>query len=335
MSASGKGFLCAALLLFLVSHAEAGAVNEHVVSVTSTSATLRWTAPGDDGDQGKAWRYDLRFSSDPISGTDSLAWWNATSTNRCSGLPDPGEPGSVDSFVVTGLLPERTYYFVLRTADEMPNWSYFSNVAVVTTPAKNDSVPYSDEIPPGPVAGLSAWTVDEGINLSWMPSPDADVVGYYVYRSIDAQDFNAITSTPLSQVSYLDTNVLAGVTYYYSVTAVDDADNESPISQSVSATAPSGAPSVTRLLAPFPDPCVSQTVLRYEIKEAHADVTLRIFDAHGRLVRDLLQERLEQGQYSVVWNLREDNGRRVSPGVYVCAFATQTTNSTKKLVVLR
>ncbi len=341
MSAPRKGLLPFALLLLFLAQAgavaQAGAEAETrpVVSVTSASATLRWTAPGDDGDEGVAWRYDLRFSEEPISGIDSLGWWTASSTVVCSGLPDPGEPGSIDSFVVTGLQPETTYYFVIRTADEIPNWSFFSNVAEVTTLAGQDSMPRNDETPPSPVVGLAANSTEEGINLTWSPSPDADVIGYNVYRSISGYEFEGITDSPLDETSYLDTQILPGVTYYYRVTAVDDSDNESPISQSVSATAPSGAPVATRLLAPFPDPCVNQAVLRYEITEEEANCHLRVFDIHGRLVRSLYEGVRPRGQYSVVWNLRQEDGRRVSPGIYFCVFSTQHTDHSRKLVVLR
>jgi hypothetical protein len=335
MSALKKGFFPLALLFLLVVQAEAGAEIGPVASSTATSATLRWTAPGDDGTEGIAWRYDLRFSEQPVSGADSLQWWTDSNTIVCAGLPDPGEPGSVDSFEVTGLRPESTYYFILRTADEIPNWSYFSNVAVVTTPARQDSMPRNDETPPSPVVGLSATPTAEGINLTWIPSPDADVVGYNVYRSITGDDFEGITDTPLGEASYLDTQILAGLTYYYRVTAIDDSDNESPISQAASATAPSGAPVATRLLAPFPDPCVNQAVLRYEITEAETDCFLRIFDINGRLVRSLHEGSKEQGQYSVVWNLRQDNGRKVSPGIYFCVFSTPRADYSRKLVVLR
>ncbi|KPJ59728.1 MAG: hypothetical protein AMJ46_10285 [Latescibacteria bacterium DG_63] len=335
MSALRKGFLPLVLLLLLTAQAKADGETRAIASVTATSATLRWTAPGDDGNEGRAWRYDLRFSTEPISGTDSLGWWTASSTTACTGLPDPGEPGSIDSFSVTGLTPESTYYFVLRTADEIPNWSYFSNVAVITTPARQDSMPRNDETPPSPVAGLSAAPAEEGISLTWIPSPDADVVGYHVYRSITGNDFEAITDSPLGEAYYLDTQVLAGVTYYYRVTAIDDSDNESPISEAVSATAPSVAPVATRLLAPFPDPCVNQVVLRYEINEQETYGFLKVFDINGRLVRRLREGRMEQGQYSVVWNMRQDNGRMVSPGVYFCVFSTQRAHSSKKLVVIR
>jgi hypothetical protein len=109
-----------------------------------STATLLWTAPGDDGSTGVAAQYDLRYSPNAIAGTDTLAWWNAAT--RVTNLPAPRPAGSVDSVQVRGLTPSRTYFFILRTADEVPNWSNFSNVAI--------RLPYSDVIAPIVISDL-------------------------------------------------------------------------------------------------------------------------------------------------------------------------------------
>ena len=109
------------------------------------STTVLWTAPGDDGMSGRASSYALRYRTTAIVGTDTTSWWNAATS--ISGLPSPGVAGSTDSMVVNGLDPTKTYYFILRTADEVPNWSGFSNVAI-----KAASV---DVIPPAAITNLA------------------------------------------------------------------------------------------------------------------------------------------------------------------------------------
>ena len=97
-------------------------------SQTLNSTTLVWTAPGDDGTVGRATRYDLRYRTSAIAGTDTTTWWNAaTVVNMTSKVPSAS--GTLDSMVVTGLTAGIRYYFILRTADEVPNWSGYSNVA--------------------------------------------------------------------------------------------------------------------------------------------------------------------------------------------------------------
>ncbi len=98
--------------------------------IDDTSATLVWTAPGDDGISGTASIYDLRYSLTPV-GSDTVGWWNSAQT--VSGEPAPSEAGMLDSCVIQNLLSDTTYYFVIRAADEVPNWAGFSNVAIGKT----------------------------------------------------------------------------------------------------------------------------------------------------------------------------------------------------------
>ena len=94
------------------------------------TVVLRWTAPGDDGLFGRATRYDLRYSVNNISGTDTLGWWNAaTRVNLWNKIP--AQPGMPDSIRVLGFAPGYRYYAMLRTCDEIPNWSPYSNLAVI------------------------------------------------------------------------------------------------------------------------------------------------------------------------------------------------------------
>jgi len=94
---------------------------------------LTWTAPADDGGtEGTASEYDIRYSLSPIT---DYNWDNAT---PCTGEPSPKPAGTTKSFTVTGLFPSTTYYFALKTADEVPNSSGISNSASGTTVRKQN-----------------------------------------------------------------------------------------------------------------------------------------------------------------------------------------------------
>jgi hypothetical protein len=99
------------------------------------SATLHWTAPGDDGLIGRATAYDLRFMSVP------LTEGNFYLGTPVPGVPAPKLPGSAESFTVTGLLQGRVYYFALRTVDEAQNWSLVSNMCGYAVPVTSADGP--------------------------------------------------------------------------------------------------------------------------------------------------------------------------------------------------
>ena len=98
-----------------------------VISRAATNLTLSWTAPGDDGMIAEADHYDIRYATTAITDAN---WASAT---QVSGEPEPTVGGAPQTFTVTGLTPNTTYYFAIMTADEVPNWSELSNIAGGTT----------------------------------------------------------------------------------------------------------------------------------------------------------------------------------------------------------
>ena len=99
-------------------------------ALVEQTVVLRWTASGDDGLSGRAAHYDLRYSRYGIAGTDTLGWWNAaTRVNLWNKIP--ALPGMPDAVRVFGFTPGFRYFAMLRTCDEIPNWSPYSNLAII------------------------------------------------------------------------------------------------------------------------------------------------------------------------------------------------------------
>jgi hypothetical protein len=93
------------------------------VATDDTSFMLAWTAPGDDGITGTATQYDVRYSTEPISEQN----WSVAA--QAEGEPQPSVSGSMEGYTITGLAPMTNYFFILKAADEVPNWSELSNSA--------------------------------------------------------------------------------------------------------------------------------------------------------------------------------------------------------------
>jgi len=83
-----------------------------------------------------------------------------------------------------------------------------------------------DVFPPSIPAGVTALAAPESIELSWQRSPESDLKGYYLYRSVDGSPFSKIGGL-LQLPTYSDRDVEHGKTYRYEVSAVDQKDNES------------------------------------------------------------------------------------------------------------
>jgi hypothetical protein len=106
-----------------------------------------------------------------------------------------------------------------------------SGAVTITSNATNSPINIS-------LSGTGTQTVAHSVSLSWTASMST-VVGYNVYRSTTSGGpYTLITSTPVAGVTYTDTAVQAGVTYFYVVTAVDANGNESAFSNEASVTVP-------------------------------------------------------------------------------------------------
>jgi hypothetical protein len=94
-----------------------------------------------------------------------------------------------------------------------------------------------------------------------------------------------------------------------------------------------GPPVVTRV-SNVPNPFRPRTDIRYTL-DAPARVTVQVFDYRGRLVRTLVAgEELEPGPRQVAWDGRDDDGKRVSSGVYFYRILAGTGAVARKMVLL-
>ena len=136
-------------------------------NATNHSLTLTWTAPGDDGITGTATSYDIRYSTSAINAGN----WDAAT--QVTGEPAPTAAGTSQSLVIDNLKQNTTYYFAMKTSDEVPNTSGLSNVA--------SGQVLADTIAPGAVTSLAVTkTKSSALRLAWIASGDdgADAHGH-------------------------------------------------------------------------------------------------------------------------------------------------------------
>jgi phosphodiesterase/alkaline phosphatase D-like protein len=211
-------------------------------TVTYNSVQLSWTAPGDDSLTGTAAQYDLRYSTVAITST------NFSSATRFNGTPTPTTSGTRQTVTVTGLNPNTTYYFAIKTADEVPNWSGISNVISRATLAAPDT------IRPAQIASLSVTgSTETTASLRWTAVGDDSLTGTaasydvrYSTSPITAANWSSATQVngePVPASSGTTTNfTVTGLTrqtaYYFAVKVTDDAGNPSALSNVVNVTTP-------------------------------------------------------------------------------------------------
>jgi hypothetical protein len=82
-------------------------------------------------------------------------------------------------------------------------------------------------------------TIQHTVDLSWNASTSTSITGYNVYRAtVSGGPYSKINSALDLSMSYGDSTVQSGQTYYYATTAVDSTGAESSYSNQVQAVVP-------------------------------------------------------------------------------------------------
>ena len=83
-----------------------------------------------------------------------------------------------------------------------------------------------------------------------------------------------------------------------------------------------------------PNPFNPRTTIEFDLPRAAA-VTLDIYDIQGRRVRQLLNETMDAGPHSQVWNGRDRQGKQASSGIYFYRFKAGDQERLGKLTLLK
>jgi len=119
---------------------------------------LSWTAPGDDGNVGRATEYIIRYSEREI--TNYAIWCGA---NDVTGEPIPRNAGSEETFRKENLTPGRRYYFAIRAVDDVGNKSILSSSPSASPERRKSKL---NQIYPNPFKPLKDGTVTISYNLT-------------------------------------------------------------------------------------------------------------------------------------------------------------------------
>ncbi len=263
------------------------------------------------------------------------------------GLP----PGTWESLGFHAAMQEEHYDFTVPTKTDSTSAGDALETYVVTAhttvPAAHvasdpDSGHSVDNLAPGTPEGLAAEQSfePEGLELAWNERGEADLWHYSVYRGTSA-DFvpsagNRI-GTP-TDAGYFDAGWSWDGGYFYKVSAVDRHGNESGFAllapDGITGTDAPKAPEASYLAQNYPNPFNPTTRVAFGLS-APGHVSLRIYDAAGRLVRALADEDRSAGRYEETWDGRDSNGRAVSSGIYFYRLTAGSFVETRKMALLR
>lgn len=90
-----------------------------------------------------------------------------------------------------------------------------------------------------------------------------------------------------------------------------------------------------RLDQNYPNPFTALTTIEYYLPAMSENLSLRIYDTSGRLVRTLVDEPLEAGYHSAAWNGKDESNRDAASGLYFYRIESTGYSESRQCIILR
>ncbi|MFC1573327.1 T9SS type A sorting domain-containing protein [Candidatus Eisenbacteria bacterium] len=84
----------------------------------------------------------------------------------------------------------------------------------------------------------------------------------------------------------------------------------------------------------LPNPFRVSTAIRYRVGHI-SPVELSLHDVSGRRIRTLIRDQFEPGEYTIIWDGKDDSGAETAAGVYFYKFKTDSYSAVRKMMVLK
>jgi hypothetical protein len=147
--------------------------------------------------------------------------------------------------------------------EDTPRTLYLDDITI------RDERPGQDTTSPPMPAGLTATGYERHVDVSWQPGAESDLLHYKIYRSLDGERYVPVGIQKGRRGRYVDFLGEGNKTASYKISAVDASDNESPLTNPI--TASTRALSDDELLT-----MVQEASFRYYWEAAHPNAGLAL-----------------------------------------------------------
>ncbi len=183
-----------------------------------------------------------------------------------------------------------------------------------------------------PAGVVNARLESGGSLLRWDANVEADIDFYVIYQTVTGEPPFGPADV-VAQVDHPVSELVRSGEGIYRVVAVDQDGYVGGYSDPVAtSTGVEEAPLALAFTSVAPNPFNPRTVIRFSVP-SEGKVSLRIHDARGRLVRNLVDEILTPGTHDATWQGRDNNGAGVAAGIYFLRLDDSVTTRTTKVVL--
>ncbi|QQS34721.1 MAG: T9SS type A sorting domain-containing protein [Ignavibacteriales bacterium] len=174
--------------------------------------------------------------------------------------------------------------------------------------------------------------IGRDVNLAWVTSSEVNNRGFYVERN-NGEGYTSLgfvegkgTYTGSTKYSFTDKKVEVG-SYQYRLKQVD---YDGSLAYSEILQTEVTVPDVYALEQNYPNPFNPSTVIRFSLPEDVSNVTVTIYNALGQRITELVNSKLEAGQYEFEWN-----ASNLASGLYIYELRTEKFSSVKKMMLMK
>lgn len=209
------------------------------------------------------------------------------------------------------------------------------NVTVSDTFAVN----IVSRIIPVELSNFSAEINKAEIILTWQTESETNNFGFEVQKSLDEKNFKKIaflkgkgtTSVP-QKYKYIDSELLfQSDKNYYRLKQIDT-DGKYNFSKVICVL--NTKIKKYTLRQNYPNPFNPETIIQYSIPK-DGFVTIDIYDIRGQLLRNLVSQQKLAGVHSINWDGKDNNGIKVSSGLYLYRFKFGNLSTSKKMLLMK
>ncbi len=304
---------------------------------------LTWTTPEETLPLEGSF-YEIRYAYVPITAEN---WADARVLPFAKPMMAAGEP---DTLIAPVEQPSEDTWWAIKATDEAGNISAMSNVAL------------ADDVAPSAINDLAVDSVRQNsVILSWTAGGDDGVGGgaaaYYELRvsygeQMTWENAAVIPGVPnpgqpgaamvfeATEFVYPEYSKMAFQMVVYdnngnpsekSNIVISDLWNDGNVSV---ANDQNSLPTDFGLAQNYPNPFNPTTSISYQLPKA-GYVKLDVFNANGQMIRTLVEGTVSAGYHNITWDAADQNGQKVSSGMYFYRITIDNFTNTKKMILMK
>ena len=174
-------------------------------------------------------------------------------------------------------------------------------------------------------SGIAIDNINLGVTPTWVSSSSTGMINY---QEIESFDFTINTEGLLNGTYY--GNIIIEDPYHNISEALEITLHVSDVVNIDEKT----IPNTYILKQNYPNPFNPSTQIQFSIPNSE-NVHLIIYDALGNKVKEVFNKELMKGQYNFTWSGKNNEGEKVSSGIYFYRMEAGTFVKTKKMILLK